>query len=350
MSLQDVPCHLITGPLGVGKTTAVLQYLRRHAGRQFIAVLVNDFGPVGLDGQIMNAELGPEAGKQTKVMMVPGGCICCSAVGGLIGGFEELSKLQKIDRIIVEPSGLAVIGEMIDLLMQLQAQHGFDLRPVITLLDPKDLSRPGFTRAPYYVRLFEAADILVANRTDLAGPQRTQEFQEWAMSLYPPKLRIVLTEQGRLDDEIFQLTRPRQKGADVPASLEQLASQNVEFLPMAKAGSPAVVPRPKLSHTGHDHAGGLQWPAERRFAFSALLKLLNELAAAGLDGVPLARLKALLHTDRGWKLLEIARGAVHERPTDYRRDNRMDWISEGAPLDARRFEQRWNDALTVPER
>ena len=70
-----------------------------------------------------------------------------------------------------------------------------------------------------------------------------------------------------------------------------------------------------------------------RFSYSAVEATLQKLAADGLDGQPITRLKGIVHTEGGWQLVEIACGAFHSRNTDYRRDNRIDWIGEGKPIE-----------------
>jgi G3E family GTPase len=186
--VSPLACHLITGPLGVGKTTAIIDYLKRHAATQFVAVLVNDFGPVGLDAAIIESDTSTDSGApKPRIMMVPGGCICCSAAAGLLEGFQELSKLsRKPDRVIVEPSGIALVGDTVDLLRSFSEQFNVELRPVVTMIDPKLLNRPAFTRLPYFIRMIESADVLVANRCDLSPRQDIERFEKWAAELYPP--------------------------------------------------------------------------------------------------------------------------------------------------------------------
>ncbi len=301
-----IPTHLICGPLGIGKTTAIIDYLRRHAADQFTAVLVNDFGPVGLDAAIMEADIGSAARDRTSIHMLPGGCVCCTAAAGLIGAMEQLSAMPRLDRIIIEPSGLALVGGMIDLVLDLAEKHRLELRPVIALVEPRLLDRAGFHKAPYYVRIVEAADVLVANRCDLATAVQIDAFDQWAADLFPPKLRIVKTTRGHIPDEVFDLRYDHQpRRGDV-----------------RRAG-----------HSAGEQAGGTSWPADVCFSADAVLDLLGEWSRSGFGGNDILRLKSLLHTNDGWQLFEIAQREVHHRSTDYRRDNRIDWIASGPVLD-----------------
>lgn len=322
---QSIPCHLVAGSLGVGKTTAILHRLKRWADREFTAVLVNDFGPVGLDNAIIDGDLGQAGRDAVKTFMVPGGCICCSAAAGLFGAFDELAKLPRLDRIIIEPSGVVLVGDMLDLLKELRKKLPIDLRPVITLMDVRMLARPSFTRLHYFVRMIEAADILVANRCDLATPEQVQAFEQWAAGLYPPKLRVLTTDYGQLPDEVFDLR-----------------AEDAKFVPVKGLGftiqqEAAREMRKEVAPVDHDHEqyhpGGVTWPAETRFHLDRLEAMLKRWATEGvegmegMEGMAIERLKGIFQTDSSWQLLEIACGDVHSRGTDYRRDNRMDWIS-----------------------
>src|SRR5690349_4024282 len=127
MTIRKTPVHLIAGPLGIGKTTAIISYLQRQAGREFVAVLVNDFGPVGLDAAIMEGALAQDASANTAIKMLPGGCVCCTSAAGLLSAFEELSVLPRVDRIIIEPSGLSLVGDTLDLVASVADRFSLEL-------------------------------------------------------------------------------------------------------------------------------------------------------------------------------------------------------------------------------
>ncbi len=341
-----IPCHLITGPLGVGKTTTILQYLKQQAGRQFIAVLVNDFGPMGMDDAILEGELGDKVRSGSQVLMVPGGCICCSAAPGMIAALQKLATLPKVDRILIEPSGMAMTGDMLDLLHSLKQQHHLELRPTITLLDVREVDKQAYQRMPYFYRMFEAADILIGHRCDLATPVQLEKFREWSEGLYPPKLRIITTHHGELPGEVFELTKKEEPtatgfqvlspapGHDGPVKLKSGAAVG-SGAGVATGSSMVMTGAPAFKHAGE--AGGVRWDASLRFDAQGMLEALHQIVREGFGGVKIERLKGVLQTDEGWQLMEIARGDVFSRPTDYRRDNRIDWITLQGRVDAAAF-------------
>ncbi|MEM7577095.1 MAG: GTP-binding protein, partial [Planctomycetota bacterium] len=197
---DPIPCHIVAGPLGVGKTTAILHYLRQHAdaNQERVGVLVNDFGPVGLDSTTLQAESpNPD---QTQVLNVPGGCICCTMLAELPNCIKRLTQAPEnpVDRLIIEPSGMATPAQVIDALRAAQDQLRLALHPSIVLISTPDFDAEMFDRMPYFRMFSEAADILVFNRCDLATDAKVQSAKRWAEQLDPPKLRVVTTTHGQL--------------------------------------------------------------------------------------------------------------------------------------------------------
>jgi G3E family GTPase len=293
------PCHVIAGPLGVGKTTAVIDYVRRHAGLQRVAVLVNDFGQMGLDGAIVGGAVGTGLDSGCEIVTIPGGCICCVAAEGLINGIMKLAQLEDIDRILIEPSGLAMPHQIIDLLRQLQDDGRLEVRPVITMLDASKFHAGWTSEMPYFRNMVDAADILIANRSDLADAGTIEKFRQWADGLYPPKLRFIVTQFGQIPDDVFEL-----------------------------AGQPMAAPLPHDHHHEHDvnpdQTGGKCWDASVVFDNESLLGEIKTLT----DNGNILRLKSIFNTNKGWQVIEYARGELTNGPTGYRRDSRIDWITK----------------------
>ena len=126
-----IPVHVLSGFLGVGKTTAVKDLLARRADRERIAVVVNEFGTLGVDGALLSDCAS------CILREVPGGCVCCTAMADLEASLEEVCDLVAPTRFVLEPTGLARPSELVDLLRGPRWAQRFDVRPVITLLDPQ---------------------------------------------------------------------------------------------------------------------------------------------------------------------------------------------------------------------
>lgn len=317
------PCHIVAGPLGVGKTSAILNYLRHHASRQRVGVLVNDFGPIGLDSTTLQTEA-----PTTKVLNVPGGCICCTMLAELPGSIRRLVSEQTLDRLIIEPSGMASPAQVIDVLRQSERELNVSLQPAIVMLSTVDFDEETFERIPYYQRFCEAADVLVFNRCDQADESKIKRAQQWASMLDPPKLRVVTTSQGQLPSELFDLPLETRK-------------------------------RREPSTHGHDHhyhhhdsavhPGGFILDAGRCFDEEVLLVNLMRICYQGIDQNQVLRLKGVFHTTDGWQSIEIANHEVSLRPSAHRRDNRMEWLTQPGAVDHARMKEEIDRPLNRQE-
>jgi cobalamin biosynthesis protein CobW len=106
-SLVRVPCTVVTGFLGVGKTTIIRNLLSNAGGRR-IAVIVNEFGDIGIDGEILKG-CGIESCSEEDIVELANGCICCTVADDFVPALDRiLSRRPKVDHILIETSGLAL--------------------------------------------------------------------------------------------------------------------------------------------------------------------------------------------------------------------------------------------------
>ncbi|MEM1027219.1 MAG: GTP-binding protein [Planctomycetota bacterium] len=330
-STVPIPCHIVAGPLGVGKTTAILSYLREHAGEQRVGVLVNDFGPVGLDSTTLQAEA-----PQTQVLNVPGGCICCTMLAELPDCIRRLTDEQNLDRLIIEPSGMASPAQVIDLLRTAQHELNLTLHPSIVLLSTPDFDEEMFERMPYFHMFSEAADILVFNRCDLTNDAKVERAKRWADQLDPPKLRVVTTSQGQLPAEIFD--PPQETPTDQGCVCDSVSDHHHHHDHDHQGEHHHHDHADDDHHHHHDHdptihPGGFILDADQQFEEQVLLVNLMRICQEGIGDNKVLRLKGVFHTSAGWQSLEIANGEISFRGSAHRRDNRMEWITQPGVVD-----------------
>lgn len=122
-----IPITVITGFLGAGKTSLVNRLVAARAGKERIGVVVNEAGEIGLDGQLLGDA-------NDDVVEIADGCVCCSSKGELLEAITRLHHAAgKLDRIIVETSGLADPGPVIDALASVA--HALRLDTVVAVMD-----------------------------------------------------------------------------------------------------------------------------------------------------------------------------------------------------------------------
>src|SRR5438046_10525169 len=106
-NLARLPCTIVTGFLGAGKTTLIRHVLANAQGRR-LAVLVNEFGDVGIDGEILKG-CGDEACPEENIVEPANGCLCCTVADEFVPALDKiLSRMPSIEHIVIETSGLAL--------------------------------------------------------------------------------------------------------------------------------------------------------------------------------------------------------------------------------------------------
>jgi G3E family GTPase len=202
-----IPVTTIGGYLGAGKTTLV-NHLLRHAGGQRIAVLVNEFGALPIDADLIEAKDG-------DLISIAGGCICCSFGNDLIGALGDLAKLDPApDHIVIEASGVAIpsgIAASVALL------PGFRLNAVVVLADAEAVRA---LAADAYVgdtilRQLQDADLVLATKSDLVTAPDLQETLSW-LNAQAAQAAVVAIAEGRVPADL--LLGPRERDAVVVES------------------------------------------------------------------------------------------------------------------------------------
>jgi G3E family GTPase len=305
------PVHIVAGFLGTGKTTAIRHQLASRRGEK-VAVIVNDFGEAGLDEAVLSGE------QSFAIRNIPGGCVCCTAPEGFVDALGAVLA-EKPDRLIIEPTGLARPQDLVDTIRRSPHRDALALGPLVVLVDPARLGTKSDDEAELIALQAGIADVLVANRTDLASAEALARFDALAQSLWPPPLSVHKTTRGKLPAAAFEW--PADEGARIPRAADGAA-------PLAR------------DHQGHTHAStsahrvrSFRWSPDTVFSRERVSRAALR-ASEGLAGAKLARWKGIFRTDQGVLLLEVAGGQMHEELSPFRRDSRLDVILEGGGDDA----------------
>lgn len=304
-----IPTNIVTGFLGVGKTTAILDLLARKDDGERWAVLVNEYGEVSIDGAIL--EGGGDDG--ITVRDVSGGCICCATAPYLQVALHLLLAEAKPHRLIVETTGLGHPGRLLDTLRAGYADR-LDLRATVTVVSPDDFTTPGMLENPVFREQVDLADVLVLNKLDRADEDTVGEFQNWANALYPPKLLIAATQSGRLEREWLDLggSRPGLSMANEPANM----TAEVTPIRSPESGQPL-----RFESTSTPPACGWIFSPNDVFHEMRLLRFLGELAGTN-------RLKGVFRVGDDWIAINRVGTATTVAPTHYRRDSRVEIFAE----------------------
>src|ERR1700747_1876158 len=125
-SLARRPCTIVTGFLGAGKTT-LIRHLLTHVRGRTLAVVVNEFGDVGIDGEVLKA-CGDASCREENIIELANGCLCCTVADEFIPALSALlSRSPRVDHIVIETSGLALPKPLV------QAFHWPAIRSRVTV-------------------------------------------------------------------------------------------------------------------------------------------------------------------------------------------------------------------------
>ncbi|MCG9749422.1 GTP-binding protein [Vibrio brasiliensis] len=285
-----IPTNIITGFLGTGKTTAILSLLQEKPDNERWAVLVNEFGEIGIDGAMMTDQ-------GALIKEVPGGCMCCAAGVPMSVAVTALLRTNP-DRLIVEPTGLGHAHKVLATLTSAQFSDYIDLRATIGLVDPRNLSNSKYTENQNFIDQLAISDIIIGNKVDQCHVSDIDAFNDWVTDQTPPKIYSQLVKQGKFPVELLDSQRrDNSPSSEVAQHHHEHAQQEPQF---ALAPDQTYV-RKENKGQGYFSCGWL-FGAEVIFDFDLLFSMLSDITAE--------RVKGVLNTSNGCYAFNVSNGVV----------------------------------------
>ncbi|NBY25830.1 MAG: GTP-binding protein, partial [Betaproteobacteria bacterium] len=189
-----IPTLIVGGYLGAGKTTLV-NHLLRHADGRRIAVMVNDFGELTIDADLIE-------GAEGSVLALAGGCVCCSFGSDLLGALQDvLQRKPPPDLILIETSGVALPAAVA---RSARLLPGLRIEGIVLMLDAETVRQR--SADPYVGDLVRQqlldADLLILNKTELCSPIALAELHAWLPTMTTPGTPVVPANQARVPPEL----------------------------------------------------------------------------------------------------------------------------------------------------
>jgi|SRR5476649_510413 len=191
--------NLVTGFLGSGKTTTLLHLLAQKPADQRWAVLVNEFGEIGIDGALL-----AESGAILKE--IPGGCMCCVNGLPMQVGLNTLLQHNQLDRLLIEPTGLGHPKQILAMLDSPSYESWLDPQATLCLLDARQLADTRYLNNENFRDQLAAADIIIANKQDRYSAQDRARLAEW-QNTYGDGRTMVAATRGAIDIALLDMTR-----------------------------------------------------------------------------------------------------------------------------------------------
>ena len=226
---------IISGFLGAGKTTLIKKLLKEAYADEQVVLIENEFGEIGIDGGFLK-----EAGIQIREMN--SGCICCSLVGDFGTSLKEVVDKYHPDRILIEPSGVGKLSDVIKAVQGVQGDVDIVLNSYTTVVDAKKCKMYMRNFGEFFDNHVEYAGAIIMSRTDIIDEKKAQQAMELLRGINA-KAAIITTPIEKLDGK--KILEVMEK----PVSLEEELMSEEEVCP--ECGH--VHEHGEHHHHDHDH-------------------------------------------------------------------------------------------------
>lgn len=311
LSTKPVPTNTITGFLGVGKTSAILKLLKHKPSSERWAVLVNEFGEIGVDGSLFSGQHSEQQGVYIKE--VPGGCMCCAAGLPMQIALNQLLARAKPDRLLIEPTGL---GHPIEVLEMLSSEHYhqiLSLQKTITLVDARKLSDDKYIQHQTFNQQIAIADVVIGNKQDLYGDKHKTQLLNYIQQHGRENAHIAFTEYGEIDPGLlvgitaFESKKSHHHHSQQPRPL--LSEKTIPDEGYLKA----------VNQGEGYQSMGWRFSPDKTFSRKKLIALLS--------GLRVERMKAVFITDEGVLGYNLSDDALSEVELDECYESRVELIN-----------------------
>jgi len=221
-TLARIPCTIVTGFLGAGKTTLIRHVMANAQGRR-LAVIVNEFGDVGIDGDILKG-CGNSICPEENIVELANGCLCCTVADEFVPALDAILAREGVEHIVIETSGLALPKPLVQAFLWPAIKSRVTVDGVVVVVDgaalaegrvANDLSALAQQRAADTAlshddpieEVFEdqiaCADLVVLNKRDLIDAAGFERAQAAIADVLPRTVKVITAADGKVDQSLL---------------------------------------------------------------------------------------------------------------------------------------------------
>ncbi|UQB41721.1 GTP-binding protein [Thiomicrospira microaerophila] len=313
---------LVCGLLGSGKTSTLQHLISQKPADEHWAVLINDFGLASIDSSLLKQQ-------DVSLFEVQGGCICCSAQRPLAQALAQISQLDNLDHLLIEPSGLAHPAQIIDTLKKTATHRPLHLESTLCVLDLNRFSPAVYQKSALLRDFIQLADVLLLTRCDQLAPNALAELTDFLSQKMLGKPHIQAASFGKTPLSTLKLKAQR------PPFLLLQAKNTAQQAGLVEAFE-SQLPKVKQSQILRSNTQAISWIFQPDLLFMRP-KIKTFFADPPLG---LIRAKGLLRTGNNWQLINWVNGELTFSDQAWRQDNRIEMLFEH-PIALTELEQAW---------
>jgi cobalamin biosynthesis protein CobW len=221
-TLARIPCTIVTGFLGAGKTTLIRHVIANAQGRR-LAVIVNEFGDVGIDGEILKG-CGNAACPEENIVELANGCLCCTVADEFVPALDSILAREGVEHIVIETSGLALPKPLVQAFHWPAIKNRVTVDGVVVVVDgaaladgrvANDLKALAQQRAADSAlshddpieEVFEdqiaCADLVVLNKRDLIDAAGMEKARAAIADALPRSVKVITAADGKVDQTLL---------------------------------------------------------------------------------------------------------------------------------------------------
>ena len=224
---------IVSGFLGAGKTTFIKMMLERAIKDEQVVLIENEFGEIGIDGGFLK-----DTGIEIKEMSQ--GCICCSLVGDFAASLKEILTTYKPDRIIIEPSGVGKLSDVMKAIAGVEEELGVESNSAVTIVDAKKTKLYARNFGEFFDNQIQFATTVVMSRTDVAPAETVEAALEIIRGLNPTAAIVTTPLKDLPAERLLEI-------------LESPVDLKTELLAQVKDGESPEEHEHHHHHHHHDH-------------------------------------------------------------------------------------------------
>ena len=336
--ITSVPTNVITGFLGVGKTSAIKQLIAQKPKHERWAILVNEFGEIGVDGQLFSQDKNNN--ENIFIKEVTGGCMCCASTLHMQVALNQLLKEARPNRLLIEPTGLGHPKEVLELLQNEHYNEVLSLGNTLTLVDPRHILISKYTDHPIFNQQLEVADVVIGNKIDLGNDEANmalinylENTVESSLDTDQQKTRTVyFTSHGKIPMSWLEANNKVEAGThgcchgqsshnhSHKHDHEHHHHDNDNQTPLIDVQIPDCGYISATNHSDGFESIGWRFSAEKVFDYKKLTDLLSQ-----LDFV---RIKGVCITTKGAISFNHSRDSLEEQATHIPAESRLEIIHQ----------------------